>query len=70
MVHLRHATPADLNLLRYWDTKPHVIQANPNDVYSAKTIVTYTGWIAATGSSGISMNNNYSTIKIIIHKET
>ncbi len=31
MVHLRHTTKADLNLLRYWDTKPHVIEANPND---------------------------------------
>ena len=28
---LRPATPADLALLRYWDTMPHVIAADPND---------------------------------------
>lgn len=28
---LRAATPADLELLRYWDQKPHVIASDPND---------------------------------------
>jgi aminoglycoside 6'-N-acetyltransferase len=31
MIHLRPATPADLNLLRHWDQQPHVIAADPND---------------------------------------
>lgn len=30
-MHLRPATPADLDLLRHWDEQPHVIDANPND---------------------------------------
>lgn len=31
MMNLRPATPADLNLLRYWDEQPHVVNADPND---------------------------------------
>lgn len=31
MINLRPATSADLNLLRYWDEKPHVISSDPND---------------------------------------
>lgn len=30
-MNLRHATPADLALLRHWDEQPHVIAADPND---------------------------------------
>lgn len=31
MINLRSATPDDLELLRYWDTQPHVIASDPND---------------------------------------
>jgi aminoglycoside 6'-N-acetyltransferase len=31
VIHLRTATLADLDLLRYWDEQPHVISADPND---------------------------------------
>jgi aminoglycoside 6'-N-acetyltransferase len=31
MMHLRPATSADLELLRYWDEQPHVIASDPND---------------------------------------
>ncbi|MFN6563696.1 MAG: GNAT family N-acetyltransferase [Nostoc sp. ChiSLP01] len=31
VINLRPATSADLNLLRYWDEKPHVISSDPND---------------------------------------
>lgn len=31
MINLRPATSADLDLLRYWDEKPHVISSDPND---------------------------------------
>jgi len=31
MIALRHATPADLALLRHWDAKPHVIDSDPTD---------------------------------------
>jgi aminoglycoside 6'-N-acetyltransferase len=31
MITLRKASPSDVNLLRYWDTLPHVIDADPND---------------------------------------
>jgi len=31
MLHLRSATPADLDLLRRWDEQPHVIASDPND---------------------------------------
>ncbi|NJK39081.1 MAG: acetyltransferase [Oscillatoriales cyanobacterium SM2_3_0] len=31
VVDLRSATPADLDLLRYWDEQPHVIASDPND---------------------------------------
>ncbi len=34
---LRNATIADLNLLRYWDTKPHILAANPNDDWEWET---------------------------------
>jgi aminoglycoside 6'-N-acetyltransferase len=37
MVHLRNATAADLDLLRHWDSKPHVIEANLNDDWGWKT---------------------------------
>ena len=30
-MNLRPATIADLNLLQYWDSQPHVIASNPND---------------------------------------
>ncbi len=30
-LHLRPATPADLDLLRHWDEQPHVVQSDPND---------------------------------------
>jgi aminoglycoside 6'-N-acetyltransferase len=30
-MHLRAASPSDLALLRYWDTKPHVISASGDD---------------------------------------
>lgn len=30
-MNLRSATPADLNLLRYWDEQPHVVASDPND---------------------------------------
>ncbi|MCA9540431.1 MAG: acetyltransferase [Myxococcales bacterium] len=30
-LHLRPATPADLDLLRHWDEQPHVIESDPND---------------------------------------
>lgn len=30
-MYLRPATAADLNLLRHWDTQPHVIASDPND---------------------------------------
>ena len=31
MIHLRSATPDDLELLRHWDQQPHVIDSDPND---------------------------------------
>ncbi|GAA0878357.1 GNAT family N-acetyltransferase [Algoriphagus jejuensis] len=31
MIHLRQATIGDLELLRYWDTKQHVIDCDPDD---------------------------------------
>jgi aminoglycoside 6'-N-acetyltransferase len=31
MLHLRNATPSDLELLRRWDEEPHVVAADPND---------------------------------------
>ena len=31
MINLRPATPADLAILRRWDTQPHVVAADPND---------------------------------------
>jgi len=31
LLHLRSATPADLDLLRHWDEQPHVIASDPND---------------------------------------
>ncbi|MEA5510586.1 GNAT family N-acetyltransferase [Crocosphaera sp. UHCC 0190] len=31
MINLRPCTPADLDLLRYWDQQPHVISSDPND---------------------------------------
>jgi aminoglycoside 6'-N-acetyltransferase len=31
MMNLRPATPADLDLLRYWDEQPQVVAADPND---------------------------------------
>jgi hypothetical protein len=31
MINLRHATSADLQLLRHWDEQPHVIFSDPND---------------------------------------
>jgi aminoglycoside 6'-N-acetyltransferase len=31
MINLRPATSADLDLLRYWDEKPHIISSDPND---------------------------------------
>lgn len=37
MVHLRKATTADLDLLRHWDTKPHVRASNPNDDWGWET---------------------------------
>lgn len=30
-INLRHATFADLDLLRHWDDQPHVIASDPND---------------------------------------
>ncbi len=30
-MHLRPATPEDLELLRYWDEQPHVVESDPND---------------------------------------
>ena len=30
-MNLRFATPADLELLQYWDKQPHVIASDPND---------------------------------------
>ncbi|MBW4566177.1 MAG: acetyltransferase [Mojavia pulchra JT2-VF2] len=30
-INLRHATFADLDLLRHWDEQPHVIASDPND---------------------------------------
>lgn len=30
-ISLRHATPGDLELLRYWDSQPHIVAAAPND---------------------------------------
>lgn len=30
-IRLREAVPADLELLRFWDSQPHVIAADPND---------------------------------------
>jgi aminoglycoside 6'-N-acetyltransferase len=31
MVYFRNATPADLALLKYWDTQPHVVEAGGGD---------------------------------------
>ncbi|MBD2483084.1 GNAT family N-acetyltransferase [Planktothrix sp. FACHB-1365] len=31
MIHLRSATPDDLDLLRHWDEQPHIISSDPND---------------------------------------
>ena len=31
VINLRAATPADLELLQYWDKQPHVVAADPND---------------------------------------
>lgn len=31
MLQLREATIKDLEILKYWDTQPHVIQSDPND---------------------------------------
>ena len=31
MIQLRPCTASDLDLLRYWDTQPHVIASDPND---------------------------------------
>jgi aminoglycoside 6'-N-acetyltransferase len=31
VMHLRLATPADLDLLRHWDEQPHVVASDPND---------------------------------------
>ncbi|NJM66002.1 MAG: acetyltransferase [Acaryochloris sp. RU_4_1] len=31
MIKFRHATLADLELLRHWDQQPHVIASDPND---------------------------------------
>ena len=30
-IHLRPATPGDLELLRHWDEQPHVLASDPND---------------------------------------
>jgi len=37
MSKLRPTTINDLDLLRYWDTKPHVKEANPNDDWEWET---------------------------------
>lgn len=37
MITLRSATHSDLDLLRHWDTQPHVIASNPNDEWDWKT---------------------------------
>lgn len=37
VMNLRSATPADINLLRYWDEQPHVIDADPNDDWNWET---------------------------------
>ncbi len=42
VIHLRRATPADLELLRRWDEQAHVIAADPNDDW---------GWEAELGRS-------------------
>ena len=31
MINLRSATPADVDLLRYWDEQPHIKASDPND---------------------------------------
>lgn len=31
MIYFRNATPADLALLKYWDTQPHVVEAGGDD---------------------------------------
>ncbi len=36
-IKLRHTTIEDVNLLRFWDTKPHVIESNPNDDWEWET---------------------------------
>lgn len=36
-IRLRPATLADLELLRYWDTQPHVLAASPNDDWAWET---------------------------------
>tara|TARA_Y100001934_G_scaffold283676_1_gene405492 strand:+ start:8522 stop:8839 length:318 start_codon:yes stop_codon:yes gene_type:complete len=37
LIQLRDATLADLALLRYWDTQPHVIESDPNDDWQWET---------------------------------
>jgi aminoglycoside 6'-N-acetyltransferase len=37
MINLRPATPADLDLLRHWDEKPHIIESDPNDDWGWET---------------------------------
>lgn len=31
MIHLRAATPEDIDVLRHWDEQPHVVESDPND---------------------------------------
>lgn len=37
LITLRHATPADLALLRHWDEQEHVIDSDPNDDWNWET---------------------------------
>jgi aminoglycoside 6'-N-acetyltransferase len=42
MIHLRPATPADLNLLQHWDEQPHVIASDLNDDWGWEVELTCT----------------------------
>lgn len=42
VIHIRSATLADLELLRYWDEQPHVISSDPNDDWGWEVELTRT----------------------------
>jgi aminoglycoside 6'-N-acetyltransferase len=42
MLNLRRATIEDLDLLRYWDEEPHVVESDPNDDWGWEVELTRT----------------------------